>query len=274
MFDRFRKKARPITPTTSQANPGRGIKLSLAFTNAQRTRTEEVNLVSCMAEVLRFGGYSITVGKSWVQLHESELVLQPGIVSFKPLQPSGVQTVTTIEVSREGSIPAGVFEFQHSTGDDTQQSITKGFEAWMQMDLPVFLDALRPKPKLCTFLQFEQAAAGEAPGKKARVVLGPVSHLVSRPAESQAEEHPFCPCCLFTACADVMKPKILDGQFYGIRLFALRGPDGNPGADCRLNGENWEPGKSALLEYVKSWPERGVEFRKQYLIMQTQTAEA
>jgi hypothetical protein len=69
-----------------------------------------------------------------------------------------------------------------------------------------------------------------------------------------------------------MKPIILDGQFYGIRLFAMRGQDGTAGADCRLNGEDWEPGKNALIAYVNSWPDRGVEFRKQYVILQSQAA--
>ena len=140
----------------------------------------------------------------------------------------------------------------------------------MQLDLPVLLDALRSKPENCTILEFEIPAKDGVPAQKRRVVLGPVSHLVTRPAEGEAEEHPFCPCCLFTRSGEVLKPKILDGRFYGVRLFAMRGQDGAPGADCRLNGEDWEPGKNALIEYVKSWPDRGVEFRKQYVIIQTQ----
>jgi hypothetical protein len=168
------------------------------------------------------------------------------------------------------AVPAGIFEYQHSTGNDTHQSIAKGFESWMQLDLPVFLDALRTKPQRCTFLEFELPADVGRPAQKRRVVLGPVSHLVSRPEESGSEEHPFCPCCLFTRSGDVMKPKILDNHFYGIRLFAMRGQYGDASADCRLNGEDWEPGKNALIAYVNSWPNRGVEFRKQYVILQTQ----
>jgi hypothetical protein len=269
MFDWLRRKASSLPLKTSPANPGRGSKISLAFTNGKRTWTEDVDLVLSMAEVLRSGSFAITTGKASVQL-DSGLMLQPAIVSFKPLQPGGVQTVTTVEVSHAAGIPAGVFEFQHSTGDDTRQSVAKGFEAWMELDLPVFMDALRPKPEKCTFLELELPADGGTPARKRRVVLGPVSHLVSRAAEGQPEEHPFCPCCLFTNCGTVMKPKIHDGRFYGVRLFAMRGQDGAPGADCRLNGEDWEPGKNALVEYVKSWPHRGLEFRKQFVIIQTQ----
>jgi hypothetical protein len=132
---------------------------------------------------------------------ESGLVLRPGFVSFQPLQQGGVQTLTTVEVSHPAGIPAGVFEYQHSTGDDTRQSVVKGFESWMQLDLPVFLDALRAKPERCTFLEFSFPADAGKPAQKRRVVLGPVSHLVARPAADQTEAHPFCPCCLLLAAA-------------------------------------------------------------------------
>jgi hypothetical protein len=58
-------------------------------------------------------------------------------------------------------------------------------------------------------------------------------------------------------------------DFYGIRFYAMRDADGNPQADCRVNGEDWEPGAAALREYVAKWPERGFEFRKQYVVLQT-----
>jgi len=110
------------------------------------------------------------------------------------------------------------------------------------------------------------------PGKR-RVVLGPISHMVSSPAKNEKEEHPFCPCCLFTKAGDIWKEKISDSGFYGIRLFAMRLADGSAGADCRVNGEDWAVGKTALTEYVKSWPNQGVEFRKQYIIIQNPPAD-
>jgi hypothetical protein len=54
----------------------------------------------------------------------------------------------------------------------------------------------------------------------------------------------------------------------GVRLFAARNEDGSPEADCRVNGEGWEEGKRALMEYARSWPDRGMEFRKQYIFLQ------
>ena len=57
-------------------------------------------------------------------------------------------------------------------------------------------------------------------------------------------------------------------RLYGLRLFAARGEDGAPQADCRVNGDDWEPGAQALREYVKTWAEAGYEFRKQYVVLQ------
>jgi hypothetical protein len=49
----------------------------------------------------------------------------------------------------------------------------------------------------------------------------------------------------------------------------MRDEHGQASADCRVNGQEFEPGKQALRNYVKTWPPRGVEFRKQYVIIQS-----
>jgi hypothetical protein len=48
-------------------------------------------------------------------------------------------------------------------------------------------------------------------------------------------------------------------------LFALRDKNGEAQADCRVNGENWNPAKEALIRYAATWPPRGFEFRKQFV---------
>ena len=57
--------------------------------------------------------------------------------------------------------------------------------------------------------------------------------------------------------------------FYGLRLYAARDENGEPQADCRINGEDWEPGKEALRDYAGTWTPAGYEFRKQYVVLQT-----
>lgn len=60
-------------------------------------------------------------------------------------------------------------------------------------------------------------------------------------------------------------------EFFGIRLFAARYEDGAAEADCRVNGEDWPAGKEALIRYVNQWPQRGFEFRKQYVAIESTT---
>ena len=63
----------------------------------------------------------------------------------------GVKTVSTIQITHDSLVPGGVFEFQHSTGDDMRESFAAGFKSFAEVDLPVFLDALREKARTaCT----------------------------------------------------------------------------------------------------------------------------
>ena len=264
-------------PETCAANPAKYVKGKFTFTRGKKSWEEAVNAIDCLSDALRRGpggqSFSFQAHKSWIEL-DGGFIIMPRFLSFQPLDQGGVQTVTTIEVSNPAGIPPGVFEFQHSTGDNVQDSFVKGFESWMQTDLPVFMDALLDQPKRCTYLNIESPSEGAGGSKQRRVVLGPVAHLVPKPLrplkpEAQPnEEHPFCPCCLFTRTGDIWKQKIADGGFYGVRLFALRGPDGEAEADCRVNGLDWPEGKRALVDYANTWPDLGLEFRKQYIVLQ------
>jgi len=60
-----------------------------------------------------------------------------------------------------------------------------------------------------------------------------------------------------------------DETFYGIRLFASRDFDGHEQADCRVNGIEWPAGIEQLQRYIRQWPQRGFEFRKQYVVIHT-----
>jgi Family of unknown function (DUF6348) len=196
--------------------------------------------------------------------------LQPQIVELKPLDRGGVQTVTTVDVRHEKLVPAGVFEYQHSTGDNLKDAVSKGFDAWASLDLAVFADALKAKPETCTTLEYSFPAKPPLGERRRRVVLGPTAHAAAWPAVAENEEHPFCPCCLLTNSFEPFRALIEnDSSFYGIRLFASRDQDGKAQADCRVNGEDWGAGAAALAEYVKKWPNRGFEYRKQYIAIQS-----
>jgi hypothetical protein len=151
-----------------------------------------------------------------------------------------------------------------------KESFARGFENWAQLDLPVFLDALLPKPDACMLMSFH--AAQNPAHRHRRVVLGPTSHVVQQPPPENEGEHPFCPCCMFTHCFDSFDKLLAADQFYGVRLFVMRNDQNAMEADCRVNGEDWPAGKEALLKYGQNWPHRGFEYRKQYLAIQRSPA--
>jgi len=165
--------------------------------------------------------------------------------------------------------PITFFEYQHSFGETAEVSTRNGFRDWSKLDLPTILDATKTELKNCTALEMEFPN-----GKPRRIVLGPVS-VWGRPKTAETnpagidEGHPpFCPCCLFVNSFEAFKGLVESSQFAAIRLFATRGDDGAVQADCRMNGEDFPDGASALMRYASSWPGLGFEARKQYVIVQ------
>jgi hypothetical protein len=277
----FRKKA---APKVLPSNPGISSAGEVAFSNGQKTWTEHYNLVTLIASVLRELGYLIESEESWLVHPDSGFVLVPRLVQLKPLEKGGVLTTTTLQTNHPALVPDGVFEYQHATGDNVEDSLRKGFDQWAQTSLVALLDALQPMPATCTTLRM---TFPQKDGKFAfarRAVLGPVTHLVQN-AEVYAEKstpgsggdvqggggesHEFCPCCLLTRSFEAFRELIEDNVFYGLFLFAARDEKGVPQADCRVNGNDWEKGAQALRKYVTTWPEAGYEFRKQYVVLHT-----
>jgi hypothetical protein len=266
MFSWFRKGPRPPKPTAE--NPGRGHTVRVAFANKQRSWEESDDLATSLSDGLNKAGHKAAAKGDWVEL-EGGFSLLPQIVAVTPLDDSGVNTVTTIQVSHPELIPAGVFEYQHSTGDNIREAFSQGFKSWAELDLPVFLDALRDKPTSCMVMEMK-------PGQEAtsllatdrRVVLGPPLQMVQKNGHIPGE-HTFCPCCLFTSSYRAFENVLRDRDFHGIRMFVMRGADGHIEADCRVNGIDWPEGAAALVNYAKDWPDRGTEYRKQYVVIQT-----
>lgn len=278
MFSWFKNKKVPQTveqPAKPAGNPGIGTKARLSLSNGERSWTEEIDVVESAARALGMEGHAVEWGKDLLQHSASGMVIKPQLVGLQLLD-NGVQTVTTVEVRHPEAIPDGIFEYQHSTGDNSADALEKGFAQWAQMDLVVLLEALRDNPENCTMMELEfPEVAGVT--KKRRAILGPVAHLATEPPPSYSrgereEEHPpFCTCCLLTNSFEAFKPLLEDDHFYGIRLFAARDENGTPQADCRVNGEDFAAGAQALRKYAARWPRAGYEFRKQYVVVKTVT---
>ncbi len=268
-------------PPKCSGNPGRTVAGEVAFTKGQRRWTESFHLIRIAAGVLRGRGYEVAEYDAWLELRPSGFILQPLLVEIQLLEKGGVHTLTTIDVRHPAIIKKGLFEYQHSTGDEVVESLTKGFESWESVDLPVLLDALRPKPEKCSLWVMTFPAKDGRPARVRRAVLGNVAYFAKYPSaggptcDQNAEgegDHPFCNCCFLTRNFEAFRSQLEGEGCFGIRFYALRDEDGTPGADCRINGEDYAPGMEALRSYVESWPGSGFEFRKQYVLLHTGAA--
>ena len=271
-------------PKRLPANPGKGFTGSVAFTNAEKSWVEHFNLVSLLALVLGQQGHLEQSEKDWLMHESSGFILLPQVTEVQPLDGGGVRTTTTIQTSHSALVPEGVFEYQHSTGNNLDESFRKGFDQWAKTDLTALLEALLPRPEICTTLEMKFPEKEGKPAYSRRAILGPVTHFVQNPQvvaerETPAGEgeiqggqcggHEFCPCCLLTNSFETFKDLIESSGFYGLRLLAMRDERGNPQADCRVNGTDWDKGAEALRRYVATWPAAGFEMRKQYVVLQT-----
>jgi hypothetical protein len=282
----FRQKA---APKLLSSNPGKGAAGEVAFSSAERSWSEHYNLVPLLASVLGERGHQVQSEKSWLVHQDSGFIVLPQVVQLQLLDKVGVRTTTTIQVNHSALVPDGVFEYQHSTGNNVEDSVRKGFEQWAQTDLVALLEALQPKPEICTTLEMTFPEKDRKPAYSRRAVLGPVAHFVENPqiyAEQKTqdnrgdvqgercESHEFCPCCLLTNSFEAFRELIEASGFYGLRLFAARDEKGVPQADCRVNGNDWEKGAEALRKYVTTWPAAGFEFRKQYVVLHSVEKES
>jgi hypothetical protein len=259
-----------IAPPFSQANPGQGTTVRATLSSEEGSRQEEADLLAVLASVLEPRGVKFVRVQNGLAL-ENGLLLRPQFVQVHPGDDAGVCTTSTIEVNHPLLCAAGTFEYQHAIGSTLRDALEQGFVGWADTDLPVFMDALRVKLEECTGLELEE---GEGAGttstpRKRQIILGPPLHAVARAASEPDPEHEFCPCCLLTNCLEAFQEPIEGDDFCGLRLFASRDANGVAQADCRINGVDWPAGVTALLKYVATWPERGFEYRKQFVAIRT-----
>ena len=262
----------PAVPTPERV--GKGSQIRVAFSNSKRSWEESIDLVSTLMEVLAEHEVETVREGNTLTCTKSGLSFTPEIASFQPLDDgAGTSAATIITVTHPEIIPDSLFEWQHSSAATMQEGVRRGFDQWCRLDLPVLQDALRDKLETCSSLclGFPDRALAR------RVVLGPIMSTGGKPrdaqemskvADSDDEEHDFCPCCLLTKNSAAFEELLKGTGLHAIRIFAMRDAQGQVNADCRVNGEDFPAGKASLIEYAKTWPDYGFEFRKQYVLIQ------
>lgn len=266
MFRWFTRNKKVTLPPLAPNNPGIGTSLRVKFANAQRSWTEDADIIGMLAELLTARDLQFERGDVWVRMSNG-LLLRPRIVTIQPRDDGNVSTTTTLDVNHPLLCTAGTFEFQHSIAATASESLQQGLTGWADTDLPVFIDALSPGSETCNSLRLSFPAQGTNLQHRRQAILGPPLHFKQRDAVAGAstEPHDFCPCCLFLNSLEAFEAQLESDEFIGVRLFASRNDDGIGEADCRVNGVTWQPGVDALLKYIAGWPDRGLEFRKQFV---------
>lgn len=243
---------------------GLGSSGRLVVENSEGKTEESFDFLEQLRAMLEVAGQPAAVRGDWLVLDGSGLYVRPELFEVGPQDGGGVRSSTVIAAAHPDHIPDGVFEFQHSLGESLQASSMTGFENWLALDLPPLLAAVEGTSGLNEMImEFPQPAP-----LRRRIVLGDVLQRAAHPAEGP-EAHPFCPCCLLTNCLEAFSEEISRDAFLGIRLLAARDQDGQVSADCRINGLDYPSGHAALLDYARTWPDRGFEMRKQYVVVHT-----
>ena len=194
------------------------------------------------------------------------LRLEPILMASESIARGRFRSSTVIEIRHAQRFENVLFEYQHSTGKTSQSSITAGFRSWAQMDLPTLLDACQDELEDCSALEMSYPARDNGVEFKRQVLLGPMAHYQEHPAAT-LEEHEFCPCCLFTKSMNAFSELLTCRGFFGIRLYASRDGTGHCEADCRVNGNDFQAALPLLRAYAASWPDAGMEYRKQYVVI-------
>jgi len=244
-------------PPKIENNPGVGVSGKCAFTNGNDTWEEEFNLPDNLRKIFDNNKIQYKLIDDFIIVEN--IFFKPEMVGIKPLENKDVRTVTIISYFHENLVRSGSFEFQHSVGSNINESVDKGFSDWFSCDFPVITESILDKPKNCTTMVLKSEICSR------KIFLGPAMHLVKNNNDVK-EEHPFCQCCFITNNFQNFEKYLTGSDFYGIRMYAIRDADGHINADCRINGIDYESGKNMLIEYVKTWPDRGFEVRKQYVI--------
>lgn len=193
-----------------------------------------------------------------LQAHESQQI-----------NPQKWRVSVRIQVRHPSAFVNILGDYQHALGANEAAALVEAWQQWLTQDYPVLDDLTKAQPVSCTLIDLStqaDSAVTQTSHLKRQVLLGPVAHLKSKETEI-IEEHPFCPCCFFTASLQSLHELLQESTCYGIRFFVARDANGKISMDCRVNGEPFAAAQPLLEDYAASWPDRGLEFRKQFIVI-------
>ncbi|HDS1550927.1 TPA: hypothetical protein QEK98_003188 [Stenotrophomonas maltophilia] len=232
--------------------------------------TTSIALLPLLQQALQDAGTASRVDGNALLL-DSGLRLTPHAMAAHARDNGGWQTSTVVESQHPRLFADGLFEYQHANGTDEQASLLAGFQAWARVDLVTLQTAIGAEDAQgLPMMGLTYPAGDDGQEHERTVVLGPLAHYREHEVDASScseDDHGSCPCCLFTRSMDAFDELLKARPFLAIRLFASRDADGLCEADCRVNGHDFAAALPLLRAYAARWPQAGLEFRKQYVVV-------
>lgn len=223
-------------------------------------------LFQILSNALLSYGFVTNRIENWLVHEETGFLFAPELLYIEPSE-NNVSTGSVVHSYHADLFPDAIFEYQYySFENDAVQSLTEGFKLWIETDLLLLMNALKQDNH-----DFMTMTIDKEDGKPTKLLFGDVAQMGNSNHSDSHDEDGFCPCCLFTNSIDAFQPLLNDNKNHAIRLFAYKNTEkGDIDADCRVNGEEFEEAKPALINYAKTWQGKDMIFRKQYMLILNQ----
>ena len=249
----------------SPTNPGKETEFSFDYIDYKNELdTIWVELIGLTEAILKDEGlpghgYEPSEQEDCVLLNENIAIIVLLVENVKTDE-TNFKTTISIEVKHREKELNNIFEVHQEQGDDPEASAIEGIEKWVRNDLGVILDALNHTNQFTAHLRLDSDTR-----EPRAIVTGPILHKAEKPPIK--DEEPFTERSFTMNLLKPLKPLLDEHTFYALRFFVAKNREGEVEANCRLNGADFEEGRKALLEYAKTWPSRGFELRRQFVVI-------
>jgi len=217
-----------------------------------------------------------TENDKWIYIKDNGYYLLPLLINFYYNENNELKISATIQIHHKEIFPNGIFEYVYPQKEveNAIDGLFELFETWADLDWLTLCDCLKFEKSEYMSMRID---LNKGKTQARHVFYGAI--LVIRTLMWKRQKRGelmliltlmnFCPCCLFINSMEAFDEQIKDtSQNYAIRLFAMKNPDGEIDADCRINGEEYPQAEKYLKNYAKTWKNCNIiKFRKQYVII-------
>lgn len=225
-----------------------------------------ININRCISKAFIEYGYEMPISEKEVFFSPLKIWITGKLDHREDSLKGNIHARLIIKTRHEGLFPDGIFEFAYGGGTDMESAIIDAAYRWIQSDFNTIHDLL------CTAKEHNHdgnkadvvsmTPQGEVLGWE--IVFGPLISTTIEGVKQKISQDE-----IFWRLFDVITEDLLGEKgIYPIKFFAIQNEKNEIDADCRLNGQDWQKGREALLEYIREWNLKDIfHWRKQYVIV-------